>query len=355
MARFLKDRSSVKGLTPGSLVLLGQQKMDRPIIRMMNFDSHNLIEKELESFMDGLQYVNNKSVTWINIFGIHDMDLIGSIGDEMKLPPLLLDNILNTDLRPKYEKGDTYNAFILKMLDYDKESELITAEQITILLFDNLVVTFQERVGDVFEPLRERIRRIKGKVRLNKSDYLVYALIDIIVDNYSILIGDIGFQVENMEDQIFDTSKDIDTVEDIYKYRVELNYIRKAVRPIKDLMTQMIRDDEIMFSDENKIYLLDLNDMVIHATDALELYSNMVSDQLNIYNANVGNRMNEVMKVLTIFASIFIPLSFLAGIYGMNFEYMPELSVKWAYPTFWVVILTVIISLVVFFRKKKWL
>lgn len=355
MARFLKDRSSVKGLTPGSLVLLGQQKMDRPIIRMMNFDSHNLIEKELESFMDGLEYVNNKSVTWINIFGIHDMDLIGSIGDEMKLPPLLLDNILNTDLRPKYEKGDTYNAFILKMLDYDKESELITAEQITILLFDNLVVTFQERVGDVFEPLRERIRRIKGKVRLNKSDYLVYALIDIIVDNYSILIGDIGFQVENMEDQIFDTSKDIDTVEDIYKYRVELNYIRKAVRPIKDLMTQMIRDDEIMFSDENKIYLLDLNDMVIHATDALELYSNMVSDQLNIYNANVGNRMNEVMKVLTIFASIFIPLSFLAGIYGMNFEYMPELSVKWAYPTFWVVILTVIISLVVFFRKKKWL
>ncbi len=355
MARFIKDRSSVKGLTPGSLVLLGQQKMDRPIIRMMNYDSHNLIEKELESFKDGLQYVNNKSVTWINIFGIHDMDLIGSIGDEMKLAPLLLDNILNTDLRPKFEKGDTYNAFILKMLDYDKESELITAEQITILLFDNLVITLQERVGDVFEPLRERIRRVKGKVRLNKSDYLVYALIDIIVDNYSILIGEIGSQVENMEDQIFNTSKDIDTVEDIYKYRVELNYIRKAVRPMKDLMSQMIRDDETMFADGNKIYLIDLNDMVIHATDALELYSNMVSDQLNIYNANMGNRMNEVMKVLTIFASIFIPLSFLAGIYGMNFEYMPELSVKWAYPVFWVVILTVIISLVIFFRKKKWL
>lgn len=355
MARFLKDRSSVKGMTPGSLVLLGQQKMEKPIIRMINYDSNNITEKELDSFSEGLPFVNNKSVTWINIFGIHDMDLIGSIGEEMKLPPLLLENILNTDLRPKFENDDSYNAFILKMLDYDKESELITAEQITILLFDNLVVTLQERVGDVFEPLRERIRGIKGKVRLNKSDYLVYALIDIIVDNYSILIGEIGSQVENIEDQIFNTSKDMDTVEDIYKYRVELNYIRKAVRPMKDIMTQVIRDDETMFSEGNKIYLIDLNDMIIHATDALELYNNMVSDQLNIYNANVGNRMNEVMKVLTVFASMFIPLTFLAGIYGMNFEYMPELSVKWAYPVFWVIILIVIIALVIFFRRKKWL
>ena len=354
MARFLRDRTNVKGLTPGSLVLQGQQKMEEPIIRMINYDSDNITEKELGSFSEGLPFVDNKSVTWINIFGIHDMNLIGSIGNEMKLPPLLLENILNTDLRPKFEKGDSYNAFILKMLDFDKESELIAAEQITILLFKNLVITLQERVGDVFEPLRERIRGIKGKVRLNKSDYLAYALMDIIVDNYSILIGNIGAQVENMEDQIFD-SKDIDTVEDIYKYKVELNYIRKAVRPMKDFMTHIIRAEETLFSEGNKIYLIDLNDMIIHATDALELYNNMVSDQLNIYNANVGNRMNEVMKVLTVFASMFIPLTFLAGIYGMNFEYMPELSVKWAYPVFWVIILIVIISLVVFFRKKKWL
>ena len=355
MPRFLKDRTKVKGLTPGSLVLLGQQKMDEPVIRMMNYDANDLVEKEMENFAEGLTYVNNKSVTWINIFGIHDMDLIGSIGKEMKLPPLLLENILNTDLRPKFEKGDSYNAFILKMLDFDKDTELIVAEQITILLFDNLVITLQERVGDVFGPLRERIRGIKGKVRLNKSDYLAYALIDIIVDNYSILTGNIGMQVENMEDHIFDTSKDIDTVEDIYKYRVELNYIRKAVRPMKDLMTQLFRSEDTMFSEGNKIYLLDLYEMIIHVTEALELYNNMVSDQLNIYNASMGNRMNEVMKVLTIFASMFIPLSFLAGVYGMNFEFMPELSVKWAYPVFWALIISVIISLLVFFKRKKWL
>lgn len=354
MARFLKDRSEVKGLTPGSLVLVGQQKMDKPIIRMMNFDSDNLLEKELGSFEEGLSYVNDKSVTWINIFGIHDMDLINTVGENMNLPSLLLENILNTDLRPKFEKGDTYNAFILKMLDFNKEAELINAEQITILLSNNLVVTLQERVGDVFESLRERIRLIKAKVRLNKSDYLTYALMDIIVDNYTILIGNIGYQIENLEDRIFNT-RDDDTVEDLYKFKVELNYIRKAVRPMKDLMAMFIKHEDSLFHEENRKYLADINEMLTHATEAVEIYNNMLSDQLNIYNSNISNRMNEVMKVLTIFASIFIPLSFLAGIYGMNFEYMPELSVKWAYPVFWLVILTVIISLVIYFRKKKWL
>lgn len=354
MARFLKDRSEVKGLTPGSLVLLGQQKMDKPIIRMMNFDSDNLTEKELDSFEEGLSYVNDKSVTWINIFGIHDMDLMKIIGENMDLPSLLLENILNTDLRPKFEKGDTYNAFILKMLDFNIEAEVINAEQITILLLNNLVVTLQERVGDVFEALRERIRVIKGKVRLNKSDYLAYALMDIIVDNYTILIGNIGYQIENLEDRIFNT-RDIDTVEDIYKFKVELNYIRKAVRPMKDLMAMLIKHEDSLFREENRKYLADINEMLAHATEAVEIYNNMLSDQLNIYNSNMSNRMNEVMKVLTIFASMFIPLSFLAGIYGMNFEFMPELAFKWAYPIFWVVIIVVIISLLTFFRRKKWL
>ncbi|MEE4116647.1 MAG: magnesium/cobalt transporter CorA [Marinilabiliaceae bacterium] len=354
MARFLKDRSKVKGLTPGSLVLLGNQKMDKPIIRMMNFDSDDLIEKELGTFEEGLSYVNNKSVTWINIFGIHDLELMKTIGDKLNLPSLLLENILNTDLRPKFEKGDKYNAFILKMLDLEDDTELIAAEQITILLFNNLVVTLQERVGDVFESLRERIRGIKAKVRLNNSDYLTYALMDIIVDNYTILIGNIGYQVENLEDRIFN-SKNIDTVEDIYKYKVELNYIRKAIRPMKDIMAMLIKHEDSLFKEDNRKYLEDINEMMMHATDALELYNNMLSDQLNIYNSNMSNRMNEVMKVLTIFASIFIPLSFLAGIYGMNFKFMPELSLKWAYPVFWLVIITVIVSLVIFFRKKRWL
>lgn len=354
MARFIKDRSNVKGLTPGSLVHLGQQKMQEPIIRLMNYDSDNLTETELKSFSEGLSYVNENSVTWINIFGIHDIDLMKEIGDSLNLPPILLEKILNTDQRPKFEFTDSYNAFILKMLDYDNEAENIIAEQITILLFDNLVVSLQEKVGDVFNPLRERIRKIKAKVRLNSSDYLVYSLMDIIIDNYSILIGKIGNDVEKMEDQIFN-SRSLDTAEDIYGYKVELNFIRKAVRPLKELVNHLYRFEDSFFKEQNKVYLADLNEMIMHVTDALELYNNMVSDQLNIYNANLGNRMNEVMKVLTIFASIFIPLSFLAGIYGMNFEFMPELSVKWAYPAFWVVIISVITGLLLYFKKKKWL
>lgn len=282
------------------------------------------------------------------------MELIKLAGKLFEIPPLLMENLLNTDARPKYEDGENHDAFILKMLHSNEDSSQLLAEQITVLLGENYVLSFQERKGDVFAPVRERIRNRKGKIRSKLNDYLTYSLMDTIVDNYTIIIEDIGSRVEQLEDKIF-LKKEPGIAEEIYTYKTELNFLRKSIRPVKDLMAHLLKSENSLFQESNLKFLHNLNDLVVHSTDTIELYNNMLSDQLNIYNTNVSNRMNEVMKVLTIFASIFIPLTFLAGIYGMNFEYLPELKYKLAYPIFWLIVLAVGSGLLVYFKRNKWL
>ncbi|WP_319499815.1 magnesium/cobalt transporter CorA [uncultured Draconibacterium sp.] len=354
MARFLKDRSKAKGMVPGSLVLIGRQKMDNPIVQLIRYNKDDLLEETVDSFDVVKEKCQPQQVNWINIYGLHDLETIKQIGEEFKLPSLLLEDILNTDQSPKYENGESYDAFIIKILHPEEGSKRIHAEQITLVLGENYVLTLQERKGDVFEVVRERIRKSKGRVRTRGNDYLAYALMDALVDNYSILIEDIGRQVEDIEERLF-KQMDSKIVEEIYQFKTELNYIRKAVRPMREFMASLLRTEDTFFQEKNIAYLKDLNDMVIQCTEAVEMYNSMTSDQLNIYNSNMSNRMNEVMKTLTIFASIFIPLTFIAGIYGMNFEYMPELKLKYSYLVFWVMILILGGGLMIYFKRKKWL
>lgn len=354
MARFIKDRKIAKGQVPGSLVFIGNQKMKAPLIQFMHFDAEILEEKSLASVEEAFSLLKPTGVNWINIYGIHDMKLISKLGKIFNISSLLLEDILNTDQRPKYDDAEEFDAFILKMLRHDEKDKRIHSEQVTLLLGENYVLTLQERKGDVFAPVRERIRNKRGRIRTCKNDYLAYALMDTIVDNYTFLIEDIGSRVEDLEDRLF-AKEDSKIVEEIYVFKTELNFLRKTVRPVKDLMTALVRSETSYFEEANKLYLKDLFDLVVQSTDAIELYNNLVSDQLNMYNSNVSNRMNEVMKVLTIFASIFIPLTFIAGIYGMNFEYLPELKYKLAYPIFWLVVLLVAGGLLIYFKRKKWL
>lgn len=354
MARFIKDRTKTKGSFPGSLIFIGNQKVDSSSVHLIQYDSEKITNILLNTVEEAIPMVKKDMVTWINIYGIHDLEMIEKLGTQFNLPLLLLENILNTDQRPKFEDGENYDAFILKMLHHDEKEEEIVAEQISIILGENYVLTLQERKGDVFTHVRERISTSKGRIRLKGNDYLAYALMDTIVDNYTILLENLGRKVEELEDKIF-SNNDANIVEEIYTYKIELNFLRKSIRPVKDLMTHLLKSENSFFHDENRKYLIDLHELVIQSTDAIESYNNLISDQLNIYNANVGNRMNEVMKVLTIFASIFIPLTFIAGIYGMNFEYFPELKYKFAYPVFWLVILSMIGGLLIYFRRKKWL
>lgn len=354
MARFLKDRSKASGMVPGSLVLIGRQKMEKPVIQFIGYDKENLLEETYDSFLEAREQFKADAVNWINIYGLHDLEMIKKLGQEFNLPSLLLEDILNTDQPPKYENGENYDAFILKMLHQDKEVNRIHAEQVTLILGENYVLTLQERKGDFFEVVRERIRKNKGRIRISGNDYLAYTLMDAVVDNYSILIENIGRQVEDIEDRLFKTM-DSKIVEEIYRFKTELNYIRKAVRPVREFITTLIRTEDSFFHEKNFDFLKDLNDLVIQCAEAVEMYNSMTSDQLNIYNSNMSNKMNEVMKTLTIFASIFIPLTFFAGIYGMNFDYIPELKFRYGYFAFWVIILILGGGLLIYFKRKKWL
>ncbi|WP_372647369.1 magnesium/cobalt transporter CorA [Draconibacterium sp.] len=354
MARFLKDRSNAKGMVPGSLVLIGRQKMDKPIVQLIRYNEVDLLEETVGSFDEVKEKLQAEQVNWINIYGLHDLETIKQLGVEFKLPSLLLEDMLNTDQSPKYENGESYDAFIMKILHPEEGSKRIHAEQITLVLGENYVLTLQERKADVFEVVRERIRKSKGRIRARGNDYLAYALTDALVDNYSILIENIGRQVEDIEERLF-KQMDSKLVEEIYQFKTELNYIRKAVRPMREFMTSLLRTEDTFFQKKNIAYLKDLNDLLVQCTEAVEMYNNMTSDQLNIYNSNMSNRMNEVMKTLTIFASIFIPLTFIAGIYGMNFEYIPELKFKYGYLVFWIIILMLGGGLLIYFRRKNWL
>ena len=354
MARFLKDRSKAKGTAPGSLVLIGRQKMEQSIIQYIRYSKEALLEEEVASTQEAIDKFDPDAINWINIYGIHDLEMIDKLGNQFELPSLLLEDILNTDQSPKYDNGETYDAFILKMLSQEENSNRVHAEQITIVLGKNYVLTLQERKGDVFAPVRDRIRKGKGRIRYSGNDYLAYILMDTILDNYLLLVEKIGGQVEDMEDRLF---KEMDTkiVEEIYQYKTELNYLRKAVRPVRDFLVLLNRTEDSYIQEQNRQFLRDLQDLAMQCTDSIELYNSLVSDQLNIYNSNMSNRMNEVMKILTIFASVFIPLTFVTGIYGMNFEYMPELKMKYAYPVFWVFILLIGGGLFIYFKRKKWL
>jgi len=354
MARFIKDRKASKGQIPGSLILIGNQKMDDPVITLVEYRPGQVVEKELTSLEEAGNIHDPSVVTWINIYGIHDEKLMEQMGKLFGLHPLFLEDIMNTDQRPTYQDGDPYDGVIMKMLNYNESEKLISAEQFTLVLGRHFVLTLQEQRGDVFNPVRERIRNAKPNSRLYDADYLAYALLDTIVDNYIQVTESVGREIEALEDRIF-LNPEKSLVEEIYRLKTEVSFLRKSVRPVRELMGQVLKSENTVFQEKYLHFLKDLNDLVMQAAEAIELYNGMISDHLNIYSTNVNNRINEVMKVLTIFASTFIPLTFLAGIYGMNFEYIPELGFRYSYLIFWIVVVVVVIGLLFYFRRKKWL
>lgn len=354
MARFVKDRSKAKGLAPGALVFIGNKKLDQAKMTFMEYNSEKLFEQEVSSLAEVQEKLMTPGVHWLNIDGIHDLKVIEDLASLLSLSPLLCEDILNTDQRPKYEDLEQLDAFILKMIRYDSQEEKIIVEQITLLMCDTFVITLQEDEGDVFDPVRNRIRNGKGRVRLNDNDYLAYALLDVIADNYLTVIETLGKKIDDLEYQIFH-DKSPELAEQIYRLKSELNFLRKSVRPVKDLVLKLNRSEDTFFQDKNKMFLNALSEQITDASEAIELYHSLLSDQLNIYNTNMSNSLNQVMKVLTVFASIFIPLTFLAGIYGMNFQFMPELEMPYAYGVFWLVVLSVGGATVFYFKRKGWL
>lgn len=353
MARYFKKREESWGQAPGSLVFIGNKKIDKPRIRVIDYNSKELEEAELNNIREIEPYLRSETVSWINIDGLHDIDLISEIGNLLELHPLMLEDILNTAQRPKFEEFENSLYFAIKMLMYDNKTKKVSAEQLSIVVGKGFVLTFQERVGDVFEPVRERIRKQKGRIRNVGSDYLAYALIDTVIDNYVRIIENIGSQIEDEEEHVlFGRKKGL--TDTIHTYKMEIGFLLKVIRPLRDISARLVRTESEIFHKQTHQFINDLDDLISHTLETLDTYREILSDYLNIYHAGISNKMNDIMKVLTIFSAIFIPMTFLAGIYGMNFDNLPELHFRYGYFIFWGVNLGIFASMIIFFKKKKW-
>lgn len=311
-------------------------------------------EKEAKDVEECFPFRDKPTVTWINIDGVDRVDVIEKLGKHFNLHPLALEDIVNTGQRPKMEDFLDYILLVLKMLYYDEKEGEFKAEQISLILGPNWVISFQENEGDVFDPIRERIRSDKGRIRKMGADYLVYALMDAIVDNYFIILEKIGENIEEIEDNLV-TNPAPETLQALHILKRQMIFLRKSVWPLREVISRLERWESQLVNKSTDIYLRDLYDHTIQVIDAIETFRDMLSGMLDIYLSSVSNRMNEVMKVLTIIATIFIPLTLVAGLYGMNFKFMPELEWPWGYPFVLLVMFAIGILMVIYFRKKKWL
>jgi len=354
--RLFRLRRSVKkpGSPPGTLVHSGEKKLEEVRISLIDYNTAHVEEKTLKSMSEALPFKESSTVTWINIDGLHDTSVIESIGKEFDVHPLVLEDILSTQQRPKMEDYDNYLYLVLRMIQFDEETKQAQDEQLSLIVGSNYVISFQEQTGDVFDPIRERLRNEKGRIRKMGTDYLTYALIDAIVDHYFTTLENYGDVIAEIEEDLFHDRED-DPMGRIHGLKQEMIYLRKSIWPLREVLSQLSRGESKVFKKDTLIYLRDVYDHTIQIIDTVETYRDLLSGLLDLYLSSLSNRMNEVMKVLTIIATLFIPLTFIAGVYGMNFKYMPELEWRWSYPIVWLVMIVVSALMLIYFRRKKWL
>jgi magnesium transporter len=355
MPQAVSKRSDKSGLPPGTLVHVGVPRAEEPRITAMVYDGSQLLEEELETIGDAFPLGEAPTVAWINVDGIHRVEVVEELGQRLGLHPLVLEDILNPEQRPKMEDLGDYLYMVVKMLDWDDARGEMTTEQMSVLVGANYVVSLQEHPGgDVLDPIRVRIREAKGSIREEGPDYLAYAILDGVVDRYFGVLEGLGEKVEDLEEDLV-AHPTPDTLQDLHDLRRQMIFMRKAVWPLREVVGGLERGGSRLVKNSTQVYLRDVYDHTVQVMDAVETLRDMLSGMLDIYLSSISNRMNEVMKVLTVFASIFIPLTFIAGVYGMNFAHMPELEWQWAYPSLWLVMLAVAATMLVYFRRKRWL
>ncbi len=352
MSRRSKKRSGKTGLPPGTLVPTGTDRTDEARISLMDYDETHFKEEVIPKIEESFPFKESPTVTWINIDGVSNPDLVETLGKHFGIHPLVLEDIVTTAQRPKMEDFGDYIYVVLKMLYLEKDE--VVSEQVSIILGPNFVISFQEKPGDVFDPLRERLRNAKGRVRKMGADYLTYVLVDMIVDNYFAILENFGERIEYIEDELIDKPSP-DKLQVIHTLKRELIFLRKSVWPLRELISGLERSESPLIADTTPIYLRDVYDHTIQVIDTVESHRDMVSGMLDTYLSSVSNRMNEVMKVLTIIATIFIPITFVAGIYGMNFVNMPELAWPWGYFGALGVMGCIGATMVIYFKRKGWL
>lgn len=355
MTRLTHKRSAKAGLPPGSLVHLGKKTSGQVLVTVMDYDASGFQEKQIDVIDECFLFRDQPTVTWINIDGLGHPEMIQKLGDCYGFHPLVLEDILNTGQRPKMEDYAEYIYVVLKMLYPGTDGRTIVSEQISLIAGSNFIISVQEGIeGDVFTTVRERLRNDKGRIRKMGADYLLYSLIDAVVDSYFSILEKLGEEIEATEDRLVTNPAD-KTLNEIHFLKRELIFLRKAVWPLREVISSLQRGESPLIQDGTRLYLRDVYDHTIEIIETVETFRDMASGMIDIYLSSISNRMNAVMKVLTIIATIFMPLTFLVGVYGMNFKHMPELEWPWAYPLLWLVMLLISAGMLLFFRKKKWL
>jgi magnesium transporter len=354
MGRSIRTKPKRAGLSPGTLIHTGEKKTDKARITIFDYDGDRCTASEVQSAEETFPFKDRPTNTWINIDGLHQVDLIEKIGQHYQLHPLLLEDIVSVRQRPKLDDYDNYLFIVLKMLRYDEGTGDIETEQVSLVLGKNFLISFQENVGDVFGPVRDRLRNAKGRIRTMGVDYLAYALIDAVVDEYFHVLEKIGGTIGDLEEQMLSDPRQ-ETMTALHKLKRTMILLRKSVWPLRDVIGSLERGESSLICKETHVFLRDVYDHTIQEIDTIESYRDMLSGLLEVYLSTISNRLNAVMKVLTIIATIFMPLSFITGLYGMNFDHMPELHWHWGYPAVLVLMVLVTIAMLFFFKKKNWL
>lgn len=352
--KYMKKRSVKSGLAPGSLVHVGEHFREKVKIELIDYSKTNCEVKHLKSIEEGLKFKDVGNVAWIDVEGVHDPDVIQCIGQYFGSHQLILEDMLNTDQRPKIEVHNDFIFIVLKMLSYNEKSFEVETEQVSIIFGKHFLISLQEgKDGDVFDPVRERIK--KGtKIREKGTDYLAYCLIDVIIDNYFLILEKIGDKMEDLDNKLLNNPTP-QVLQDIYSLKREIIFLRKTIWPMRELVGKFEREDSQLINDGTRKYLRDAYEHVIQIIDNEETFRDMISGMMDLYLSVLSNKMNEIMKVLSIIGTIFIPLTFIAGVYGMNFEYMPELKSHYGYFGVWVVMIAIALIMLGFFKKNKWI
>jgi magnesium transporter len=351
MGKKKKQKAHNVGAPPGELYYTGEAKEERVRLTLIEYNEKDFLEGEFYSTQDLFRAVRPGYVKWINVDGIHRLDLIEQIGKQYNIHPLTLEDIVHVESRPKFEDYDHYVVTIMKMLYYDTH---VHSEHLSIVLFEDMVISFQEpHGGDAFDIIRTRLRQGKGRVRKMQADYLAYALIDAVVDTYFIILDKVGEKVSALDEEIMDASHQSASTR-LHDLKREVIFLRKQLAPAREMINNIVRNETDLIKETNDAYLRDLQDHIVRALDTVETYRETLGGITDVFMNNNTYKMNEAVKALTVISSIFIPVTFIAGVYGMNFKYMPEIESPYGYWITWGVMLTIMIGMGIYFKRKNW-
>lgn len=351
MVEEAEKRSRKAGLPPGTLVHIGTQRTTESVVQLISYDTQQLTERTLE--LEAISMPGTaQAVTWINVSGVHDATVVERIGEAFSLHPLVREDIANTQQRPKLEDYGDYTFIVLRNLRTSLTGDILS-EQVSLVLGSNFVLTFEESDGEMLEPIRKRLRENRSRIRSLGADYLAYTLLDLIVDHYFAVLEHVGERIEDLQEELIDKPSR-DSLNTLMRLRHDMLTLRRSVWPLREVVDSLSAGSSALIDQKTLIYVRDIYDHTAHVIDTIETYRDMLSGMLDIYLSSINNRMNEIMKVLTIIATIFMPLTFLSGLYGMNFKHMPELDTAWGYPLVLVVMVGIAGAMIWYFKRKGW-